>query len=114
METIKPVINPIPVESSEISAATELYNFTRILNGRQLSDFNLMRIVVLPGQESEEDQHAVKEYWYVAKGEGILKIDGDTLMHLQQGQVYFFDSQVRHLVQNTSAAENLEILSIWW
>lgn len=103
----------IPVDTTEHNADTELYNFARFLQGRALSEFNFIRFVVHTGKHSALDKHAVKEYWYIARGEGLLKIDEEEIP-VKEGELYFFDSYSTHSIKNTSATENLEILSVWW
>jgi len=113
MNTITKKLNPVDIESSEITDATEVYNFAKIFKEKQLSDVNLIRFIVNPNYLSTLDQHKVKEYWYLAKGNGLLYIDGREV-EAKEGEVYFFDSFVTHQIKNTSTDSKLEILSIWW
>ncbi len=106
-------INPIKTESSEITDKIEVYNLAKIFNEEQISDFNLIRFIVKPDQLSDLDQHKVKEYWYIAKGQGALYINGEEVL-AKEGETYFFDSFVTHQIKNKSKESNLEILSIWW
>lgn len=104
---------PIAIESTDINSIREVYNFSRTIDDKLLSDFNLIRFIVNPDCLSDLDQHKVKEYWYFAKGGGLLYINGNEVQ-AKEGEVYFFDSFVTHQVKNTSQDTNLEILSIWW
>jgi mannose-6-phosphate isomerase-like protein (cupin superfamily) len=101
------------IESSEITHSTAMHNFSKLVNGIRISDFNLIRFIVKPACESVQDQHAVKEYWYIAKGEGIIYIN-ESEAQAKEGDVFFFDSHTTHLIRNSSAVQPLEILSIWW
>jgi mannose-6-phosphate isomerase-like protein (cupin superfamily) len=113
METLVQPIAPMAVESSELTNETATYNLSKIFEHQSLSDFNLIRFVVYPGQQSVQDQHKSREYWYIAKGEGQLTINGqDTIA--KEGNVFFFNSMSTHQIRNLSADQDLEILSIWW
>ncbi|MFK7000958.1 cupin domain-containing protein [Flavobacterium oreochromis] len=103
----------IPIESTDINTIREVYNFTRTIEGKELSSFNLIRFIVNPDSLSDLDRHEAKEYWYFAKGNGLLYINGNEVQ-AKEGEVYFFDSLVTHQVKNLSHETNLEILSIWW
>ncbi len=106
-------VNPVRIESTDISDVGQVHNFSKIFDGRSISDFNLIRFIVSPDRLSDLDQHHVKEYWYFAKGNGILFVD-DQQISAKEGELYFFDSFVKHQVKNTSSDTAMEILSIWW
>ncbi|WP_217606637.1 cupin domain-containing protein [Chitinophaga sp. GbtcB8] len=109
---IQPII-PMTVASSELTNETATYNLSKIFEDQALSDFNLIRFIVYPGQRSVEDQHRSREYWYIAKGEGRLTINGQDVI-AKEGEVFFFNSLSTHQIINLSNDHNLEILSIWW
>ena len=113
MENKENMSGRIPVATSEITKATEIYNFSRIVAGKELSPFNLIRFIIYPGEQSILDKHAVKEYWCIVKGVGVLKINGEENF-VKEGELYFFESYVTHEIKNTSSVENLEIISVWW
>lgn len=113
MKTTDMEVNPVRIESSDISDVGQVHNFSKIFGARSISDFNLIRFIVSPNRLSDLDQHQVKEYWYFAKGNGILFID-DLQISAKEGELYFFDSFVTHQVKNISSDTALEILSIWW
>ncbi|MGN6601361.1 MAG: cupin domain-containing protein [Ginsengibacter sp.] len=113
MKAINPVPGQILIETSEITEATETYNFFNSINKQKIADFNFIRFIVHAGKRSNPDMHASKECWYVASGQGQLTI-GHQQVAIKQGELYFFDSHVKHMVENTSPSADLEILSVWW
>jgi mannose-6-phosphate isomerase-like protein (cupin superfamily) len=105
------LIKATEVEENESYA---MHHFPRIIEEKTISDFNLIRFIVKPNQESVEDQHKVKEKWYIAKGEGLLVINQTEKIIAKEGDLFFFDSMTTHKIYNPSPTDNLEILSIWW
>ena len=69
-------------------------------------------MILAPGGTTPLDAHEVRECWYVARGSGVLELDGRP-QRLQPGQLVFFDSGQTHRLHNDGAAE-LVVLSLWW
>ena len=103
----------VHVESEDVNAVSKALNFMNKQGDMSMSDFNLIHFFVNPGAQSVLDQHKVKEYWFVMKGSGELKINGENC-DVKAGELYFFDSMISHHITNKSQTESLEILSIWW
>lgn len=67
---------------------------------------------VAPGKETDPDQHAVQELWFVAAGSGIMRLDGEDI-EVRAGQAVYIPSQRRHLVRSTGDVD-LAVFSVWW
>ena len=105
--------NPILPNSLEQTDVGDFFHFSRIIDGLEVANFNLIRFVVKPGKESLLDQHKVKEYWYIAKGQGLLKLNEKQII-ANPGDLFYFQSQDTHKIKNLSTNDDMEILSIWW
>ncbi|HEX9736564.1 MAG TPA: class I tRNA ligase family protein [Thermoanaerobaculia bacterium] len=69
--------------------------------------------ILAPGQSTKSHQHQEGETFFVARGEGEMTVDGETVP-VRAGSVVFQDPFHEHTLTNTSATEDLMFLTVWW
>jgi quercetin dioxygenase-like cupin family protein len=75
--------------------------------------FKLARFTVEPGCSTPLDSHAVSEVWFVARGAGELRYDGDQLIRIAEGDAVFLEPPRTHQVFN-DGHDTLVVHSIYW
>lgn len=73
----------------------------------------LMKCVVPPGGSSTRHSHEDKELFFVAEGDGTITA-GEAEFKITKGDVAILDAHEAHSVRNTSAADPLIFLSVYW
>ena len=79
---------------------------------RPIAPFKAAMFVVEPGSVTPRDEHAVREFWFVARGSGTLIYEGGRTP-IRAFDSLFFESHRPHSVENTGT-ESLAIFSVWW
>jgi methionyl-tRNA synthetase len=69
--------------------------------------------VVAPGQSTKHHGHQEGETFFVAQGRGVMRI-GDEAVEVRAGDVVYQPPFERHTLENTSTAEDLVFLTVWW
>ena len=100
------------LEPEEAAAGVLIHEIDLIDQSGPRSPFKASRFTVEPGCTSPLDNHAVREIWMVAEGEGELLYDGRPL-RLKAADVVYFDSHQSHQVTN-DGAQTLVVYSVWW
>jgi mannose-6-phosphate isomerase-like protein (cupin superfamily) len=67
---------------------------------------------VEPSHETDPDQHAVQEMWFVARGRGRMWL-GDDEFTVRAGQAVYLPSNHAHHVR-AEGEEDLVVFSVWW
>ena len=67
---------------------------------------------VAPGTTTTPHSHTDHEHFYVVRGSGLLHVDGQSTP-IGPGDAFVVDSERRHHFANTSAGEELEMVSVW-
>jgi mannose-6-phosphate isomerase-like protein (cupin superfamily) len=75
--------------------------------------FKLARFTVEPGCATPVDSHAVSEVWFVARGVGELRYDGDHVIRIGEGDALFLEPPRTHQVFN-DGQDTLVVHSIYW
>jgi uncharacterized cupin superfamily protein len=102
------------------SSTAELIPEFGILSGRWaqyggLGDlpFGAMWCVVPPGGRADTDRHAERELVVVVQGSADIKANGAT-QTVRAGSAALLDADEAHVLANSSAAEPLVTLSLYW
>lgn len=69
--------------------------------------------ILAPGRSTKSHQHQEGETFFVARGEGEMEVDGETVP-VGAGSVVFQDPFHEHTLTNTSETEDLMFLTVWW
>jgi mannose-6-phosphate isomerase-like protein (cupin superfamily) len=75
--------------------------------------FKLARFTVEPGCSTPLDTHEVSEVWFVARGSGELRYDGDQLVRIGEGDALYLEPPRTHEVHN-DGDDTLVVHSIYW
>jgi len=67
---------------------------------------------VEPGEITPEDEHALQEMWFVARGTGEMRL-GSRRSEIEAGQAIYVPSSTSHRVRATGT-EALHVFSVWW
>ncbi|NJL28009.1 MAG: class I tRNA ligase family protein [Thermoanaerobaculia bacterium] len=65
------------------------------------------------GNSTKLHQHQEGETFFITRGEGVMTIGGDRV-EVRAGSVVFQRPFQQHTLTNTSATEDLVLLTIWW
>jgi mannose-6-phosphate isomerase-like protein (cupin superfamily) len=68
---------------------------------------------VRPNEATSPHSHDEEETFIILGGAGVISIDERT-ESVQRGDVIYLPRHSRHTIQNTSAEQPLEFLTIWW
>lgn len=69
--------------------------------------------IVAPGESTKLHQHQEGETFFIARGEGVMKVGGESA-RVTAGSVVFQRPFEQHVLTNTSDSEELMFLSVWW
>lgn len=75
--------------------------------------FGAVWAVLAPGEKTKHHQHQELESFVVARGEGIMTIDGES-EPVRSGSVVFHLPFQEHTLENTSETEDLLFMSLYW
>ncbi len=75
--------------------------------------FGAAWLVVEPGQRTKPHNHHEQETFFIVSGRGKMTYDGESL-DVEPGHVAYFPAFGDHILENTSADEDLHFLTIWW
>ncbi|MEW1750642.1 cupin domain-containing protein [Streptomyces angustmyceticus] len=105
-----------PLQRRADAPTTQEYgcDFRRILpwGSTGPSDTGMGVCTVAPGTTTTPHSHADHEHFYVVSGTGLLHLDGESTA-IGPGDAFVVDSHRRHHFENTSAREELEMVSVW-
>jgi quercetin dioxygenase-like cupin family protein len=89
-------------------------SFRRILpwQSRGPSSTGMGVSVVAPGSVTEMHSHEDYEHFYVVRGNGYFVVDGQRTV-IGPGDALVVASMQEHRMENSSATEVLEVLSVW-
>lgn len=76
--------------------------------------FGAHTCVVPPGGSSAPHAHLEGETFFIARGEGRIRIGNEPETALGAGDVVFIPPHTQHVLTNTSATEELWFTSVWW
>ncbi|RKT10471.1 mannose-6-phosphate isomerase-like protein (cupin superfamily) [Paraburkholderia sp. RAU2J] len=113
--TADAVVAPFPViperqEAVDIEGVKLfMHSFAGGLAGAPL---RTSRFTILPGCRTLEDEHAVREIWFIS--EGTVDVCYDNAWHrVSARQAVFFESCKPHFARNNGGIE-AQIFSVWW
>lgn len=69
--------------------------------------------ILAPGESTKHHQHQELETFFIVRGQGEMTVDGDTAS-VEPGSVVFHQPFHQHTLRNTSDAEDLLFLTVWW
>lgn len=75
--------------------------------------FGAVWAVVEPGGRTKHHNHQEGETFFVMRGEGLMRV-GDEVFPVGPGDVVFQKPFNSHIIENTSATEDLVFISVYW
>lgn len=106
----------IPIQRRADAATAEEYgcDFRRILpwGGTGPSETGMGVCTVAPGAVTVPHSHQDHEQFYVVRGHGRVHVDGESA-EIGPGDALVVGSHQVHHFENGSAAEELELVSVW-
>jgi oxalate decarboxylase/phosphoglucose isomerase-like protein (cupin superfamily) len=70
-------------------------------------------MTIAAGEASDPHNHDEDETFIILSGTGIMTVD-DESQPVEKGDVIYLPRFSQHQLQNTSAVEPLEFLTVWW
>ncbi|HXU45550.1 MAG TPA: class I tRNA ligase family protein [Thermoanaerobaculia bacterium] len=102
-------LDPAKFESAYGIKVQELYPWQGVAE----TPFGSAWAIVPPGGSTKHHTHQEGETFFVARGEGVMRVAED-VTSIRSGDVVFLPPFDHHTLENTSATEDLLFLTVWW
>jgi len=83
------------------------------VEGEVETPFGAAWAILSPGESTKHHQHQELETFFIARGEGEMTVDEETVK-VEPGSVVFYRPFHQHTLRNTSETESLLFLTVWW